>query len=87
MGVKDQMEYSKEQRESMLDEMFIFIFFGAVALVILIVAIVALLVFKGTSISEFIKTKLINFKNVFVFNGAIRSFSVSFIKLGIAASI
>ena len=81
------MEYSKEQRESMLEEMFIFIFFGFVAVVAVILALIAFLVFKGTSVSEIIKTKLLDFKKAFLFNGMIRSFSVSFIKLGIASSI
>ena len=71
----------------MLEEMFIFIFFGVVALVAVILALVAFLIFKGTSISEIIKTKLFDVKKAFFFNGVIRSFSVSFIKLGIAASI
>ena len=71
----------------MLEEMFIFIFFGVVALVAVIIALMAFLIFKGTSVSEIIKTKLFDIKKAFLFNGMIRSFSVSFIKLGIAASI
>jgi len=87
VGAKAQMEYSKDQRESIFDEMFIYIFFGGVALVGLILVYILSKVTTGTSLSDRIKEELNIKRKAFFFNGAIRSYSVAFIKLGIASSI
>jgi len=86
-GVKAQMEYSKDQRESILDEMFIFIFIGGLALVGIILLNVVSKLMTGLSLGDRIKKELNKKKKAFFFNGAIRSYSVTFIKLGIASSI
>jgi len=57
-GAKPQLEYSKDESESMFDEMFIFIFFGFVAFVGLLVALVAMVVMFRTRIATLIKEKL-----------------------------
>jgi hypothetical protein len=71
----------------MLNEMFIFIFLAGVVLAIVIIAIIVMIPMIKTKVGLAIKTKLMDFKKGFIFNGIIRSYSVSFIKLGIAASI
>ena len=42
------MEYSKDQRESIFDEMFIFIFIGAIGLVAIVLLYIAQKMFTGT---------------------------------------
>ena len=79
--------YSADEDKSMFNELFIFIFFACVALVILILALVTALCFYRTRITPLIMEKLKATKDKFFFNGAIRSYQISFIKLGIAASI
>jgi hypothetical protein len=87
VGAKKQLEFSKDERESILDEIFIFVFISVVVLIFIILGLVASLLFKGLSLGNIIKEKLIDFKEKFFFNGMIKSFSVSFLKLGIASSI
>jgi hypothetical protein len=87
VGPKEQMEYSKDQRESIFDEMFIYIFFAGVGVVAVILLYIASKLFTFSTIGAKIKQQLQSIKKKFVFNGAIRSFTVSYIKLGIAASI
>jgi hypothetical protein len=41
VGAKAQMEYSKDQRESIFDEMFIYIFFAAIGIIAIIFLFVA----------------------------------------------
>jgi len=81
------MEFSKDQGESIFNEMFIFVFIGGVALVGLILVYILSKVTTGTSLSDRIKEELNIKRKAFFFNGAIRSYSVAFIKLGIASSI
>ena len=67
--------------------MFIYIFFAAIGLVLVILLYIFSKLFIGTALGDKVKKKLSDGKNKFLWNGAIRSFSVSFIKLGIASSI
>ena len=87
VGAKKQMEFSKDERESILDEMFIFLFVGGVFLVILILAFIIKYVFYKYALGKKIEEKILEFMTKFIWNGVIRSFSVSYIKLGIASSI
>lgn len=87
VGAKQQMEYSKDERESILDEMFIFMFLGGVFFFLLILAYITKIMFQKFQLGKKIEEKLLDFKKKFIFNGVIRSFSVSFVKLGIASSI
>lgn len=87
VGAKAQMEYSKDERESIFDEMFIFAFFGCVALVGLLLVYILSKLVTGTSLSDRIKEEINKKRKAFFFNGAIRSYSVMYIKLGIASSI
>jgi len=87
VGAKAQMEYSKDERESIFDEMFIFAFIGGVVLIGLLLAFISSKLMTGTSLSDRIKEEINKKKKAFFFNGAIRSYSVAYIKLGIASSI
>ena len=87
VGAKEQLEYSKDQRESIFDEMFIFVFLGGIFVVFIILAFIVSKIFQKTSLGEKLKMFLTNTKKKMVFNGMIRSFSVSYIKLGVASSI
>jgi hypothetical protein len=46
VGAKQQMEYSKDERESILDEMFIFMFLGGVFFFLLILAYITKIMFQ-----------------------------------------
>jgi len=67
--------------------MFIFVYIGGIALVGVILLKILQKLTTGTSLSDRIKEELDKKKKTFCFNGAIRSYSVAFIKLGIASSI
>ena len=86
-GAKEQLEYSKDQSESVFGEMFIFIFLAAVFIAFILLAYVVMKLFQKYPIAEKIKEHLVDTKKKMFFNNIIRSFSVSFIKLAIAAGL
>jgi len=71
VGAKAQMEYSKDQSESIFDEMFIFVFIGGLALLGIILLNVFSIVLTGLSLGDRIKEVLSKKKKDFFFNGAI----------------
>jgi MFS family permease len=87
VGAKQQIELSKDQRESFFDEMFIYIFLAGVFVVFVILAYIASKIFQKYSVGDKLKKMLINTRKKTFFNGMIRSFSISYIKLGVASSI
>jgi len=67
--------------------MFIFVLIGGLALVFILLLFIAVKLLTGSSLADRIKEVLNNKIKYFFFNGAIQSYLVAFIKLGVASSI
>jgi len=52
------MEFSKDQRESIFDEMFIFVFIGVLAILAMILLSIVYKLFSGTSLADRVKEEL-----------------------------
>jgi len=70
-GEKAQMEYSKDQSESIFNEMFIFVFIGCTVLAMISLIFIFQRLMKGNSLGDRIKEALNKQKKAFIFNGAI----------------
>jgi len=69
---------SRAQTVSVMSDLFIFIFIGGVSAVFLLVMVLLTLVKK---FKEKIILKLLDFKKKFLFNGLLRSITVSYVKV------
>jgi len=70
-GEKAQMEFSKDQSESILDEMFIFVYIGGITLALITLIYLLQKLMTGLSLGDRIKERLNKQKKAFLFNGAI----------------